>query len=516
MAAEQKAAARPTRRRDSRRGWLLVIMAVFGVWAVIVGNFGISCGDDLPDVVPEPEPTGREGRGYLMLADSLSGLGGASSISFMYMTGQRWTAGDVVGPDRFNARVIIGKREESTEYELREVAGDRWWRERGGDGWRVGHLPEGIDMALEPFSLFDNSDALLEGVESVVFAGSQSIDNALDQRIDTHRLYGTMRVDAIRAMGLKTVNDPADDATVRFMVWVEQETGMPAQLTFLGVPPSGSPLGVLHIFDVNELAAGAIVEPSRSAFAEGPWVPPEKELGVTLEFPRAPLPARLLILTPTAIEGGSDSVDAPPAEQGADDQAGTVEAVQRQPADGTGPVPEIEPGSPLFMEVSDGGQAGWLRYTLPTEGYLVEVPTVWPAVGDLDPAGRGHLSGSTESGGVWVIWRRSAVGSLLGLGEARIQSLHDDGLAVEDAISMEFHKLPRGSALSISYTAAHDDDSPLSTMEYVIVRAQPGRNGLAYGILFQGAGLVDPDGGLEPRAAQIVRSFTLLGADETD
>ena len=70
---------------------------------------------------------------------------------------------------------------------------------RGGDGWRDGQLPEGIDMTLEPFGLLGNPDALLEGMESVILADPQY--NALDQRINTHRLYGTARVEAIREMG---------------------------------------------------------------------------------------------------------------------------------------------------------------------------------------------------------------------------------------------------------------------------------------------------------------------------
>ena len=110
-----------------------------------------------------------------MIEDSLDRLSKASGLSYMYMTGRTWTAGEIAHPARINRRVIVGPAHLSPEYEVRSIDDYRWWRARGGDGWHTTEPPEAVTDVIDPVTLLEQGALLFEGSLDLVFHGPQRV-----------------------------------------------------------------------------------------------------------------------------------------------------------------------------------------------------------------------------------------------------------------------------------------------------------------------------------------------------
>ena len=148
------------------------------------------------------------------------------------------------------------------------------------------------------------------------------------------------------------------------------------------------------------------------------------------------------------------------------------------------------------------GDTDWTRLVLPTEGYMVEVPTSWKMMG-ITTAGGSRLS-ATSTSGAWVSISRFAdpVG-LLALTESRIRELRGlpgETPPIETELFMEMD-LPVPRAILIY------KDADRTVHEYLTVRGAVGKEGIAYSTVFSSEG--SPD--LAEIRKRVADSLTLLG-----
>ena len=491
---------RRSENRSVRRVIVFLGLIIMTVWGLGTANLARGCeGGERASVTVSK---GEDSRATVMLEDSLERLSGSTGFSYMYMTGRTWTAGETALPGRANQRVIVGGTELSPEYEVRSIDNERWWRVRGGDGWHGVEPPETVTGVIDPGVLSERGSLLFEGSQDLAFHGPKRVFTPIETWVEAHHISGMTTVGTLRGMGLGTVGNPAADRTIRFDYWIDQETGVTARIVFYGVPPALPPLGILHIYDVDEITPDAIVPPPDEALAENIAREAEERLALLREVdaeapdddPSENIAAATdgsgpdVIASVAAISEVDDGV--PGGEDGA--PPATFESTSASAAD------------VVYVESLPAPVDGWTTLVAPMEGYSVRVPNSWviekrtSSLVVLGPDGwrlsiRRHLGGVT----------------LLGLAENRLGELR--ATSTESAeISMDMEPISAGESMRL--VRLGDNDSP-NWIEYIVVRAPLGARGLGYSLIF-----VHGDSGAPLQDAlvqDVLRSFTLLGMENT-
>ena len=343
-----------------------------------------------------------------------------------------------------------------------------------------GHVP------ADPVVLTKEAMALGEAARGVLLANTPGAARTpTGDRLAVHRLSGWVKVAALSRVGLTPSGDPPDDAEVRFEMLIERETGLPTQFVFHGVPPAHPPLAVLHVFEYNSLATSSVPEPENIFSPDADNGSAEVESATAT--PAAVSPAELP--PPIVPAGQPDAEDAP----------ASVEDSSR---------------SEIYIEVAEGRDAGWTRYVVPTEGYSIEAPGSWMVSsgreGTEESAGRldGVHGVDSEEGSRWSIYRMAARGSLLGLGQLRVESILADPSTEPGSLDFSTEDLPVGTVVRIEYRAGSGPDRWVC--EYVVVRGTPGlSSNLGYSIELS----ADSPGG-KAELERIAASFGLLGVGQ--
>ena len=457
---------RRSENRSARRVIVFLGLIIMTVWGLGTANLARGCegGERASVTVSE----GEDSRATAMLEDSLERLSGSTGFSYIYMTGRTWTAGETALPGRANQRVIVGGTELSPEYEVRSIDNERWWRVRGGDGWHGVEPPETVTGVIDPGVLSERGSLLFEGSQDLAFHGPKRVFTPIETWVEAHHISGMTTVGTVRGMGLGTVGNPAADRTIRFDYWIDQETGVPARIVFYGVPPALPPLGILHIYDVDEITPDAIVPPPSEALAENIAREAEERLALLREADAEPPdddPSENIaaatggfgpdvIASVAAISEVDDGV--PGGEDGA--PPATFESTSASAAD------------VVYVESLPAPIDGWTTPVAPMEGYSVRVLNSWVIEGRssslvvLGPDGW-RLSIRRHPGGV----------TLLCLAENRLEELR--ATSTESAeISMDMEPISAGESMRL--VRLGDNDSP-NWIEYIVVRAPLGARGWA-------------------------------------
>lgn len=404
---------RQSEKRSGRRVILFLGLIMLTVWGLGTANFMRGCEGGERSSIPRPE--GEDIRTQLMLEDSIERFSGATSFSYMYMTGRTWAAGETARPGRVNQRVIVGPAHLSPEYEIRSIGDELWWRSRGGDRWHATDPPEVVSDVIDPRALTERSTALVEDARDLVFHGAQRVFTPLETWVEAHRISGMTTVRSVRHLGLGTVSDADGDLVIRSDYWIDRETGVPARIVFHGVPPALPPLGILHLFEVDELEVDTIMAPPPEALAENIARVVEERLAAMQEAqPKATDVKVTDDLMPLTEASRLEVI----ASVASGDDAGIAVAVEAEP---TEPEPQTaavtSDAESFYVESASSPQEGWLTLVVPMEGYSLQVPDTWR----VDQ----HSSSLNVSGpDGWSLSVRLHPGrnSLLGLAEIRLGS----------------------------------------------------------------------------------------------
>ena len=484
---------------SSRRIMLYMMAVVFVVWALSVSNIrSCSGGDDV-----YTEPTGEMSRGAIMLQDSFSMMAGLQSFSYMYTSGGRWSAGDVlVETERSNKRLKLGPSPDSPEYEVRRVGDDTWWRIRGADGWRSGPAPFDDREVIDLRALADGVSTFTSEADDMRVLTQGWTVSPLSERVSAHHLNGWVSLRGVRALGLGIPQEWEDGDRIVFDLWIEQDSGVPSKMVFQGVSPSPHPTGVLYIFDAGRLTANTVIPPHADAMASG-WSPNpadnERAGADRLELPAPP---------PVPLQPGEVAAPVRPPRTTVDTEAPASGAAPTRPAGAAAPEPvaaiDAAPAAPLMIESHPlPGEPDWTRVVLPTEGYTVEVPSWWEMDGHV-AAGGSTLSATGTDGDAAVSIRRFAAPvGLLGLTQDRISDLNrtsGEGEPIEAELLMEMDRqVPRAILVYM--------EGGETVHEYLTVRGAVGAEGIAYSVVFRNVDAPEM-AGIRDRIAD---SHTLLG-----
>ena len=472
-----------------RKTLLYIAMAVFGIWAVSLADLP-SCSRDVAPLVTEPE--GTSGRGHIMLSDSMQRLSQVDSFSYLYMTGVRWSVGDMVGSDRSNRRIILSGSDTPAEYELRRIGEDTWWRIRGLDGWHEGLSPIQDADPVNVRMFRDGAAAFAENAEYVRALRPEWVDTPLETTVSSHHLTGRVSVGTVRGMGLGTVGDPPDEAVVSFDVWVEQDTGLPIKMVFQGVPPALPPLGILHLFDLNALVNSIVVPPHPDTVAPPDPLAISGTDGKSGQAPRVFAPV-VLPESETRLAPDVTPLESLPASE------------KKTPGDGepsTVPAPVVAEQSEMPVEKQEAINSGWTRYVLPTEGYAIEFPDTWEVSGQRDGEETLLVATDEETMNRWETRRLPDTGALLVLAQRRMETLRE---------SETQPQLDVDTSARIPMAVLRYEESGQSVYEYMVVRGPLGRRGIAYSLLLRTTTAVDEDAVRAEQNADVMKSFTLLG-----
>ena len=246
---------------------IVLVLGVVSTAALMIGNPASRCSGnpEQPVALEVEENRTRTGEAYIMFSSSLAQMRDVQSFSYMYLSGPMWSTGDVVKPDRSNQRYIDSHYAGAPEYEVRSIATSSWWRVRGGRGWQTDGLDSTVRRSLDPWELAAKLDSIANDVDYIRLVRQGSVRDAYDQSVAAYKLNGTIGVQAMRDIGLRTVGQPDGSRRTQFDFWIEVETGLPVKVVFHGVPPAGDPLGVLYLFEHNALLAENIVPPPPEA-----------------------------------------------------------------------------------------------------------------------------------------------------------------------------------------------------------------------------------------------------------
>ena len=288
---------------------IVLVLGVVSTAALMIGNPASRCsGNPEQPVAPAVEENRtRTGEAYIMFSSSLAQMRDVQSFSYMYLSGPMWSTGDVVKPDRSNQRYIDSHYAGAPEYEVRSIATSSWWRVRGGRGWQTDGLDSTVRRSLDPWELAAKLDSIANDVDYIRLVRQGSVRDAYNQSVAAYKLNGTIGVQAMRDIGLRTVGQPDGSRRTQFDFWIEVETGLPVKVVFHGVPPAGDPLGVLYLFEHNALLAENIVPPppealvSREVVEDQPAVEPNG-----LVEPETPEPSVVMSETDDAVVSSTE------------------------------------------------------------------------------------------------------------------------------------------------------------------------------------------------------------------
>ena len=369
-----------------------------------------------------------------MLEDTLLRTADLDSIGFMYLSGRRWSAGDIVGSTHFNQHIILSGREYAPEYEFRKIEDRSWWRTRGTDGWRVGSYPVNLERVVETEKFWDGARSFIQGVSEAGLRDPEVIDTPLGTTVETHLVSGRVHLGAIRGLGMELLGDHADEIMVTFHAWIEQDTGYVARMVFEGVPPAIPPLGILYLFDHNVMKAGGIPEPHPDAMAplitdlaEGqPSSPAQEPVSSYAPIVVTDPNIRVGPLAPSRREESVD-MDAPNVDttEPSDDLVNHEDASSKMESPES--VAAAAVPNPPVVEHRDGLSPGWTMYVLPVDGYSIEFPAGWE-VSALPEDGGSLLKGSDPVGHVrWEVRRFAGTYTIFNLLQDRLDSLESEG-----------------------------------------------------------------------------------------
>ena len=467
---------------------IVLVLGVVSTAALMIGNPASRCsGNPEQPVAPAVEENrSRTGEAYIMFSSSLAQMRDVQSFSYMYLSGPMWSTGDVVKPDRSNQRYIDSHYAGAPEYEVRSIATSSWWRVRGGRGWQTDGLDSTVRRSLDPWELAAKLDSIANDVDYIRLVRQGSVRDAYDQSVAAYKLNGTIGVQAMRDIGLRTVGQPDGSRRTQFDFWIEVETGLPVKVVFHGVPPAGDPLGVLYLFEHNALLAENIVPPppealvSREVVEDQPAVEPNG-----LVEPETPEPSVVMSETDDAVVSSTE-----PQTTGLDRTKTT------------------DP----YVETVASETDGWRRYVLPTEGFAIEMPDTWVA-SVLPMVGQHGLYGISADG-VWScsILRLPEPAALFAVAQRAVEQVLLEESLVEENVGFLSESLPSGNAIRIDYTVIDGAGSLRSIHMYLIGRAPLGEVGLGYQVTCEGPASAGSGLGAFT-LLMVVRSFELLGAE---
>lgn len=364
-----------------------------------------------------------------MLDDSQQRTAALDSIAFMYMSGTRWSAGDIVGTTLVDQRIFLARGEDAREYEFRQIDGDSWWRIRRADGWREGSFPVNVERVVETEKLRDGTEKFMGGVIQAGLRDPEWVETPLETSIQTHRVSGRVNLAAIPRMGLGILGDHGDEVDVTFHAWIEQETGYIARLVFEGVPPALPPLGMLYLFDHNvmkpsenakphpdsmaPLVADSFVRANGSGGREGRVYAPVIVSDPTIKLaPIAPLHGVDLAEVETVQSG--------PAQAASTSAVGPLKCAAPETPGSSEQAVEV---MPPVVERQDGSSPERTRYVLPVDGYAIEFPDDWEVDALPDAAGS-LLVGRDPTGTLrWEVRRFDGTRTIFDLLQQRIDAL---------------------------------------------------------------------------------------------
>ena len=442
-------------------------------------------------------------RGAIMLRDSFSMMAGLQSFSYMYTSGGRWSAGDVlVETERSNKRLKLGPSPDSPEYEERRVGDDTWWRIRGADGWRSGPAPFDDREVIDLRALADGVSTFTSEADDMRVLTQSWTVNPISERVSAHHLNGWVSLRGVRALGLGIPQEWEDGDRIAFDLWIEQDSGVPSKMVFQGVSPSPHPTGVLYIFDAGRLTANTVIPPHADAMASGWATNPADNKNPPADRLELPAPP------PVPLQPGEVAAPVRPPRTTLDTEAPASGAAPTRPAGAAEPEPvaaiDAAPAAPLMVESHPlPGEPDWTRVVLPTEGYTVEVPSWWEMDGHV-AAGGSTLSATATDGDAAVSIRRfAALVGLLGLTQDRISDLNrtsGEGEPIEAELLMEMDRqVPRAILVYM--------EGGETVHEYLTVRGAVGVEGIAYSAVFRNVDAPEM-AGIRDRIAD---SHTLLG-----
>lgn len=465
----------------ARRTVIIILMVGFA----IVGLSRVGGGPERTLAVEQPasvtsqevDPRGPE---HLMVVSGLEMLQRAVSFRFMYASGDTWTSGEFVGPDRVDQRVIVGRTNTAPMQRVRRIGGEVWVRSSLGDEWASTDV---WAVPADPFVLSENALVLAEAARDVHLADRPGVAKIPSGgEVFAHRLRGMVQVASLARVGLMTAGKPPEGTEVRFEMLVERESGLPVEILFHGIPPALPPLAVLHVFDHNSLEAESVVEPQIRVDSDDEDAVEDHE-------------------TPSSIPGGAAATVTLPD---------TARVVSSEGLVGPGDEEDVEE---VYVERTAEGEAGaWVRYVLPTEGYSIAAPTDWVVTPGRDgqEVSDGRLDGihgaDSEGDSRWSVYRMTGRGALLSLGQRRVEAVLRDPAVDPDSLSVTTVDLPVGPAIRVEYHIGSDPTRLVR--EFIVVRGTPAlSSNLGYNIELSSAS--------DKRQAQldeIVATFLLLGA----
>ena len=96
-------------------------------------------------------------------------------------------------------------------------------------------------------------------MDEVSFAhvgNSQTVPMPLGEVLNTHSISGMVTVGALGSVGLLASGHPPPEQEIRFSAWLDESNGLPAKITFWGVPPARDPLAscTCSMLTVRQLA----------------------------------------------------------------------------------------------------------------------------------------------------------------------------------------------------------------------------------------------------------------------
>jgi hypothetical protein len=269
---------------------------------------------------------------------------------------------------------------------------------------------------------------------------------------------------------------------------------------FHGVPPALPPLGILHLFEVDELEVDTIMAPPPEALAENIAREVEERLAAMQEVEAEAADVELTDdLTPRSDGGGLDVIA---SVAGGDDAGitGAVEAEQAEPGLETAAV--ADGGESFYVETTPSPQDGWLTLVVPMEGYSLQVPETW----QIDEHSS-FLEVSGPDGWSLSVRRHPGRNSLPGLAETRLGEVRSQSAAAA-RISMSMDRITAGDSMRLVRPGAGNSEN---WIEHIVVRAPLGARGLGYSLVFIQAGPGSPVG--HEMVDEIMHTFILLGME---
>ena len=366
---------------------------------------------------------------------------------------------------------------------------------------QAGRVPLAAGVPVDAETLVTQAARLMDEVSFAHVGNSQTVPMPLGDVLSTHSISGMVTVEALGSVGLLASGNPPPEQEIRFSAWLDESNGLPAKITFWGVPPARDPLGVLYLFDVDGPSVGAITPPDPAAFASEETITPQEAIDRSKARFFALNPVSRDLVPPGEVEEGVPLTGQPEAQELASDKSGE---------DTT----SFSSAEPLFVETQPSDTEGWELHVLPTEGYAVKAPAGWE-IGEALIDSRVWFRGrSADDAWTWRIRRMEQRGSLLTLGQERMDALREGGQSVGE-VGFSTRELPSGPAIILTYTGMGENGDDVTVVEHLVVRAATGERGLAYVLLAEG-----PGNGTEAiqshTVTKIFDSFRMLGAQSLD